>query len=44
MIVQLQGTQSVLKKLNFNIGFQDLEKVLKLATICIKYWKSMEIL
>jgi len=25
------------KVLNFKIGFQDLEKVLKLAKICIKY-------
>ena len=31
-------------ELNFKIGFEDLEKVLELVKICIKYWKSMEIL
>jgi len=31
-------------ELNFKIGFEDLEKVLELVRICIKYWKSMEIL
>jgi len=29
--------------LKFKTGFQELEKVLKLAEICIEYWKSMEI-
>jgi len=29
--------------MDFKIGFQDLEKVLKLAKICVKYWKTMEI-
>jgi len=29
--------ESIRKVLNFKIGFQDLEKVLKLAKICITY-------
>jgi len=31
------------KKLKYEIGFQDLEKVLNLDKMCIKYWKSVEI-
>jgi len=31
------------KVLNFKIGFQDLEKVLNLAKMSLRYWKSMEI-
>jgi len=34
----------VLKVLNFKIGFQDLEKVLNLAKMYFRYWKSMEML
>jgi len=33
----MQGSHAVLKVLNGEIGFQDLEKVLKLAKMCIKY-------
>jgi len=39
-----RGIESIEKVLNFKIGFQDLEKVLNLAIMCIRYWKSMEIL
>jgi len=39
-----QGFHAVLKVLDFEICFQDLEKVLNLAKMFIKYWKSMEIL
>jgi len=35
---------SIEKVLNFKIGFQDLEKVLNLAKMYIKYWTSLEIL
>jgi len=38
-----QGMERIEKVLNCEIGFQDLEKVLNLAKIYIKYWKSMEI-
>jgi len=38
-----QGSDEVFKVLNCEIGFQDLEKVLNLAKMYIKYWKSMEI-
>jgi len=31
------GIESIEKVLNFKIGFENLEKVLKLAKICIKY-------
>jgi len=34
----------VLKVLNFKFGFQGLEKVLNMVKMCIRYWKSMEIL
>ena len=40
----LQGSHAVLKVLNFKIGFQDLEKVLNLAKMYVRYWKSMQIL
>jgi len=39
-----RGFESIEKVLNFKIGFQDLEKVWKLAEICMKYCKSWEIL
>ena len=39
-----RGIESIEKVLNFKIGFQDLEKVLNLAKMCIKCLKSMEIL
>jgi len=39
----LQGSHTVWKVLNLKSGFQDLEKVLNLAKICIRYWKSLEI-
>jgi len=32
-----QGSCTVLKALNFKIGIQDLENILKLSKICIKY-------
>jgi len=32
-----------MKVLNCEISFQDLEKVINLAKMYIKYWKSMEI-
>jgi len=32
-----RGIESIEKVLNFKISFQDLEKVLKLAKICITY-------
>ena len=35
---------SIEKVLNFKIGFQDLEKILNLAKVYIKYWRSVEIL
>ena len=40
----IQGSHVVLKVWGFKIRFQDLEKVLNLAKIYIKYCKSMEIL
>jgi len=40
----MQGSHVVLKVLNCEIGFQDLEKVLDSAKMYIKYWKSMDIL
>jgi len=39
-----RGIESIEKVLNFKIGFQDLEKVLSLAKMYARYWKSMEIL
>jgi len=33
----LQGSHAVLKVLNFKIGFQDLEKVLNLAKMYVRY-------
>jgi len=39
-----RGIESMEKILNREIGFQDLEKVLILAQMFMKYWKSMEIL
>jgi len=39
-----QDSHAVLKVLNREIGFQDLEKVLNFAKMYIKYWKSTEIL
>jgi len=33
----IQGSHTVLKVLNFEIGFEDLEKVLSLAKMFIKY-------
>jgi len=39
-----RGFRSIEKVLNFKIVFQDLEKILNLAKMCKKYWKSMEIL
>ena len=39
----IQGSHAVLKVLNFKIGFQDLEKVLNLAKMSLRYWKSIEI-
>ena len=38
-----RGIESIEKVLNCEIGFQDLEKVLNLAKMYIKYWKSMQI-
>jgi len=38
-----QGSHAVLKVSNFKIGFQDLEKVLNLATMSLRYWNSIEI-
>jgi len=32
-----RGIESIEKGLNFKIGFQDSEKVLNLAKMCIKY-------
>jgi len=32
-----RSTESIERALKFKIGFQDLEKVLRLAKICIKY-------
>jgi len=32
--------RSIAKVLKFKIGFQDLEKVLNLAKMYIRYWKS----
>ena len=40
----LQGSHMVLKVLNLKSGFQDLEKVLNLAKMYVRYWKSLEIL
>jgi len=37
------GIESIEKVLNFKISFQDLEKVLNLAKMPFRYWKSMEI-
>jgi len=34
-----QGSHAVLKVLIFKIGSQDLEKVLNLAKMYIRYWK-----
>jgi len=39
-----RGIESIEEVLNFKIGFHDLEKVLNLAKMYIKYRKSMEIL
>jgi len=39
-----RGIESIEKVLNFEIGFQDLEKVLNQAKRFIKHWKSTEIL
>ena len=39
-----RGIESIEKVLNFEIGFQDLEKVLNLTKMYIRYGKSMEIL
>jgi len=39
-----RGIESIEKVLNFEISFQDLEKVLNLAKMHIKYGKSMKIL
>jgi len=33
-----------LKVWNFKVGFKDLEKVLHVAKMYIRYWKSMEII
>jgi len=42
--VSSAGFPRVIEKvLNFKIGFQDLEKVLNFAKMCIRYLKSMEI-
>jgi len=38
-----RGIESIENKLNCEIGFKDLEKVLNLAKMYIKYLKSMEI-
>ena len=38
-----QGSHAVLKVLNCEIGFEDLENVLHFAKMYMKYWKSMEI-
>jgi len=38
-----RGIESSERVLNFKIGFQDFEKVLNLAKMCIKYRKSAEI-
>jgi len=38
-----KGSHTVLKVLNCEIGFEDLENVLNIAKTYIKYWKSMEI-
>jgi len=35
-----QGSYAVLKVLNCEIGFQDLEKLLILAKMYMKYWNS----
>jgi len=35
-----QGSHTVLKVLNCEIGFQDLEKVLNLTKMYIKYWRK----
>jgi len=37
------GIESIEKVLNCEIGFEDLEKVLNLAKVYIKNWKSVEI-
>ena len=39
-----RGIDDIENVLNFKIGFQDLEKVLNLAKMYIRYWKSMAIL
>jgi len=38
-----RSVENVEKVLNCEIGFQDLEKVLNLGKMYVKYWKSMEI-
>jgi len=38
-----RGIESIEKVLNFKIGFQDLEKVLNLVKMSLRYWKSIEI-
>jgi len=42
-IESTEKVTSIEKVLNCEIGFQDLEEVLNLAKMCIKFWKSMEI-
>ena len=42
-VVYGHDSHAVLKVLNCDIGFQDLEKVLNLTKMYMKYWKSMEI-
>jgi len=37
-----RGIESIENVLNFEIGFQDLEKVLNFAKVYVMYWKSME--
>ena len=43
-VESLQGSDALLKLLDFKTGFQYLEKVLNLAKMCIRYWKSVEVL
>jgi len=38
-----RGIESIEKVLNCEIGLQDLEKVLNLSKMYMKYWKSTEI-
>jgi len=43
ILYKSQGSHAILKELDYEISFQDLEKVLNLAKIYMKYWKSIEI-